>query len=127
MLTPGFPIRSGFSATLIYWFTVHVYSHLTAAEGHALIVTLFVLHGILSDIVGSPLDFTYLPARITHALVNVPMPGLELATPSKASPAKATLPGQLPTQPPAVKPAKPAASTTSSTSQPRKAESKKAK
>lgn len=125
-MSPGFPIRSGFTAALAYWFLVHVFGHLTPAEGYALVTTLFLGHGILSDLLGVPLDFTHLPARIAHGLSNVPMSGtLETA----AVPTKGPKAPETP-RPARSTPAKPAASSTTSTGTQgaqKKGESKKGK
>ncbi|KAK9840818.1 hypothetical protein WJX81_006890 [Elliptochloris bilobata] len=71
---PTFAARSGFVGAAGYWLAVHVYRALSAAEGKALIMTAFLAHGALSDLVGHPLDWTYPLARVAHALARVPMP-----------------------------------------------------
>ncbi len=49
---PGFAARSGFLGSLLYWLTVHQYPILLPLEGKALIVSLFILHGVLVDLFG---------------------------------------------------------------------------
>lgn len=79
MTEPGFPLRTGFFGSLIYWVAVYFLEILRPAEGAALVTTIFILHALASDLVGRPLDYTYPLARIGHAVTNVPMPGLQRA------------------------------------------------
>lgn len=102
---PGFALRTGMFGSLTYWLAVHVFEVLKPREGGALLVTIFVAHGLASDLVGQPLDYTHPIAYVLHTLLLVPMPGA-----------------------PAVKAARPAASkSTSATSKGGKSEAKKTK
>ncbi|KAK9804406.1 hypothetical protein WJX72_011360 [[Myrmecia] bisecta] len=57
-VVPGFAFRSGFLGSVIYYGAVYVLGSLSRAEAKALIITLFVAHGVFADIVGQPLDYT---------------------------------------------------------------------
>jgi len=72
---PGFASRTGFAGTLAYYLSVHVLEVLKPAEGLALITTVFIVHGLLADLLKQPLDWTHPLAVIAHAVANVPMPG----------------------------------------------------
>jgi hypothetical protein len=61
--------------SLAYWLLVHVCAALTPLEGRALIISLFIMHGLLVDLFGWHFDFTFPPAYLAHAAANVPMPG----------------------------------------------------
>lgn len=71
---PGFVWRSGFLCSAAYYVSTHVLHALTAQQGRALMLTLFVAHGMVSDIVGSACDFTEPIANVLHVLLNVPRP-----------------------------------------------------
>lgn len=71
---PGFAARTGFLGALVYYLSVYVLEVLKPREGLALITTVYVVHGLLSDILRQPLDYTHPVAQVVHALVNVPMP-----------------------------------------------------
>ena len=73
-LVPGLTLRSGFVGAVVYWLCAHVYAVLTPMEAKALIISLYILHGTLSDLVGVPLDYTHHLAKLTHTVSNVPMP-----------------------------------------------------
>lgn len=60
---PGFPLRTGFLGSLIYWGSVYFLGVLKPAEGAALVTTIFIMHAIASDLSGRPLDFTWPVAR----------------------------------------------------------------
>lgn len=77
---PGFPLRSAFFGSLLYWVSVYFLGALKPAEGAALVTSVFVAHALASDLSGRPLDFTLPLARAAHAATNVPMPGLPPAT-----------------------------------------------
>lgn len=47
---PAFAARSGFLGSLLYWLTVHHFQSLSPLEGKALIVSMFILHGVLVDV-----------------------------------------------------------------------------
>ena len=47
---PAFAARSGFLGSALYWLTVHHLQSLSPLEGKALIISLFVLHGMLVDV-----------------------------------------------------------------------------
>ena len=49
---PGFAARSGFLGSLLYWLTVHQFATLSPLEGKALIISLFIIHGVLVDLFG---------------------------------------------------------------------------
>ncbi|KAK9816376.1 hypothetical protein WJX74_010431 [Apatococcus lobatus] len=76
MAAPTFVSRSAFQGTLLYYVAVHVLRTIGPAEGGAIIVTLFVGHGIIAELTGWNLDFTYPFARLGHAISNTPMPEL---------------------------------------------------
>jgi len=82
---PSFAARSGFLGAAGYWLAVHVYRVLTPAEGKALITTLFLAHGALSDLVSAPLDWTHPLAALAHAMARVPMPGAKTGAGMAAS------------------------------------------
>lgn len=84
---PGFPIRSGFFGSLLYWTSVYGMGWLKPSEGAALVIAILVAHGVLSDLSGRPLDFTYPIAKAAHTLTLIPMPGQPANTAAKASPA----------------------------------------
>lgn len=71
---PGFAARTGFLGALAYYLSVHVLEALKPKEGLALVTTAYVVHGLLSDLLRQPLDYTNPIARVAHAIVNVPMP-----------------------------------------------------
>lgn len=75
MSVPGFALRTGFLGALTYYLSVHVFEALKPKEGVALITTVYVVHGILADLLRQPLDYTHVLAQAAHAIVNVPMPG----------------------------------------------------
>lgn len=89
---PGFAARTGFLGALVYYLSVHVLEVLKPKEGLALITTTYVVHGLLSDILRQPLDYTHPVAKIVHAVVNVPMPNTQTAgakqAPGKVKPAQ---------------------------------------
>ena len=53
-------------------------------EGKALVLTFYIAHAVLSELLARPLDWTLPLARMAHALGNVPMPGLQPVGPSKS-------------------------------------------
>lgn len=73
IVEPGFALRSGFFGSLLYWSTVYGVGWLKPAEGAALVITIFVVHGVSSDLSGRPLDFTYPIAKGLHMATLVPM------------------------------------------------------
>jgi hypothetical protein len=85
---PGFPLRTGFLGSLIYWGSVYYLGVLKPAEGAALVTTIFIAHTIASDLSGRPLDFTWPVAWAAHAVTNVPMPGLQTAQQPKLAASK---------------------------------------
>ncbi|DBA94266.1 TPA: hypothetical protein ACH3X1_001883 [Trebouxia sp. C0004] len=82
---PGFASRTGFAGTLAYYISVHVLEVLKPAQGLALITTVFVVHGVLADVLKQPLDWTHPLAVITHAVANIPMPALQPASKQAAA------------------------------------------
>jgi hypothetical protein len=46
---PGFPLRTGFFGSLMYWVTVYFLGVLKPAEGAALVTTIFIAHAVASD------------------------------------------------------------------------------
>lgn len=84
---PGFPLRTGFFGSLLYWLTVYFFGVLKPLEGAALVTTIFILHGVAADLTGQPIDFTYRLALMLHRVTGVPMPGQppkrRAVTPSK--------------------------------------------
>ena len=73
--TPGFASRTGFAGALIYYLSVYVLQLLKPAQGLALVTTTFILHGLMSDLLKQPLDWTHPLAVVAHKIANVPMPG----------------------------------------------------
>lgn len=41
-------------------------------EGKALVTSIFIAHGLLSDLLGRPLDFTEPIASVLHTVTNIP-------------------------------------------------------
>ena len=91
MVAPTFVSRSAFQGTLLYYLVVHVLRSVGPSEGGAIIVSLFVGHGIIAELTGWNLDFTYPFARIGHAISNTPMPEL-MGGPAAAVGAKSAAP-----------------------------------
>ena len=60
-------------ATAGYYLLVHIAKQLSPLEGKGLVTTVFIAHGLLSDLFGIPLDFTEPVARVIHAITNIPM------------------------------------------------------
>lgn len=71
---PSFVWRSGFMCSVVYYAITYVGQWLTAQQGRALMLTLFVLHSLVSDVVGGACDFTDPIASVLHLLLNVPRP-----------------------------------------------------
>lgn len=63
---PGFPLWSALLAALSDYLLVHVTRTLTAAEGLALVTTVFVAHGLACDLTGRRLDYTRPVAQLVH-------------------------------------------------------------
>ena len=40
-------------------------------------ITFYIAHAVLSELLARPLDWTYPVARLAHSIGNVPMPGLQ--------------------------------------------------
>ncbi len=72
---PTFAWRSGALATTAYYLLSHVAEALSQREAKALLTVVFIGHGLLSDVLGRPLDFTQPVARILHGVLNIPVPG----------------------------------------------------
>ena len=49
---PGFALRSGFAGAVLYYVLVLNWHWLSAEEGRGLIVLLYVIHGVISDLAG---------------------------------------------------------------------------
>lgn len=75
---PGYVWRSGFFAAALYWGLVYASPILTADQGKALLVVVFLAHGLLQDVLGTPCDFTSPLSTVMHTLTNVPRPGVAL-------------------------------------------------
>lgn len=86
MAAPTFVSRSAFQGTLLYYIAVHVLRTVGPGEGAAIIVSLFVGHGIIAELTGWNLDFTYPFARLGHAISNTPMPELAGRASSSTTP-----------------------------------------
>jgi hypothetical protein len=87
---PGFPLRTGFFGSLLYWLTVHFFGVLKPLEGMALVTTIFIAHGIAADLTGRPVDFTYPLAWVLHGATGVPMPGAQPRKQPAVTPSKKT-------------------------------------
>ena len=53
---PGFALRSGFAGAVLYYLLVLEWHWLSAEEGRGLIVLLYVIHGVISDLAGKRFD-----------------------------------------------------------------------
>ncbi|GIL90578.1 hypothetical protein Vretimale_17477 [Volvox reticuliferus] len=96
---PTFVWRSAALAAGGYWVACKYTSLLTSQEAAAVVITVLLIHSVLSDLFGSDVtDFTYPLAKIAHALSLVPMP-TETAVPAASKAAKKS-------SQPLVKPAK---------------------
>ena len=73
--------------TTAYFVLAHWLEGWTPKEARAVITAIFIGHGILADLSGSPLDFTAPIARVLHLLLNVPDPNAK-TLPVKAADAK---------------------------------------
>lgn len=82
---PGFVWRSGFLCSAAYYVTTHVLELLTVQQGRALMLTLFVVHSVVSDVVGGACDFTEPLASVLHVLLNVPRPVVPVSRAKKQS------------------------------------------
>ena len=76
---PGFASRTGFAGALVYYLSVYVLEALKPAEGLALVTSMFVVHGLCSDLLRQPLDWTHPLAIVAHQVANVPMPSAQKA------------------------------------------------
>ncbi|KAK9806453.1 hypothetical protein WJX73_009380 [Symbiochloris irregularis] len=76
---PGFAVRSGFAGALLYYLSVTQWHWLSPDEGRGLIVLLYVIHGLISDIAGRPLDFTLPIARLVAVAQGLTAVMLEIA------------------------------------------------
>ena len=92
MSAPGFPLRTGFAGALTYYLSVHVLQALKPAEGLALITTVFLVHGVLSDLLKQPLDWTHPLAVTFHKIANIPLPSTN--APVKKPQSKQALPAK---------------------------------
>ncbi|KAG2431332.1 hypothetical protein HYH02_013322 [Chlamydomonas schloesseri] len=85
---PTFVWRSAALAAVGYWGVCKYTNLLTSQEAAAVVITVLLLHSIISDLAGpAAADFTYPVARVAHAITLVPMPGAPAAAsalPSKA-------------------------------------------
>ena len=79
VISPGFASRTAFAGALAYYLSVHVLEVLKPTEGLAVVTTVFIVHGLLADLLKQPLDWTHPVAVIAHAVANVPMPGTQPA------------------------------------------------
>ncbi|GLI68493.1 hypothetical protein VaNZ11_012935 [Volvox africanus] len=85
---PTFVWRSAALAAAGYWVACKYTSLLTSQEAAAIVITVLLIHSVLSDLFGSGVtDFTYPVAKIAHALSLVPMP-TENALPAASKAAK---------------------------------------
>ena len=72
LTAPGFAWRSGALGASVYYLLVHILQQFTPKEGKALVTSVFIAHGLLSDLLGRPLDFTEPIAAILHTVTNIP-------------------------------------------------------
>ena len=92
---PGFALRTGFAGAIAHYFSVYVFEVLKPNEGLALITTVYVVHGLLSDLLKQPLDWTHPVAVVAHTIANVPMPGqLPASKQTQNKPSKQRQPAQ---------------------------------
>jgi hypothetical protein len=61
-----------------------LYFSIYLVQGLALVTTVFIVHGVVADVLGSPCDFTYPLAYVAHTLTLVPMPGVSVYLAKKA-------------------------------------------
>ncbi|KAL3159054.1 hypothetical protein ABBQ32_011052 [Trebouxia sp. C0010 RCD-2024] len=94
--SPGFASRTAFAGALVYYLSVHALEVLKPAEGLALVTTVFVVHGLCSDLLRQPLDWTHPLAVLAHKIANVPMPSAQGGV--KKPQSKAALPAKSSTQ-----------------------------
>lgn len=80
----------------MYYLSVYVLEVLKPAEGLALVTSVFVVHGLCSDLLRQPLDWTHPLALTTHKLANVPVPNAQTA--AKKPQKQGTLPAKSSTQ-----------------------------
>lgn len=76
----------------MYYLSVHALEALKPAEGLALVTTVFVVHGLCSDLLRQPLDWTQPLAVLAHKVANVPMPSAQGGV--KKPQSKAALPAK---------------------------------
>ncbi|GIL68827.1 hypothetical protein Vafri_22058 [Volvox africanus] len=85
---PTFVWRSAALAAGGYWVASKYTNLLTSQEAAAIVITVLLIHSVLSDLFGSDVtDFTYPVAKIAHALSLVPLP-TETALPAASKAAK---------------------------------------
>lgn len=65
---PGYPLRSGFLATLAYYLLVHVAGVLTRAEGRGLVISVFVAYDLAAGLTGLPMDYTAPFGKLFHTV-----------------------------------------------------------
>ncbi|KAG2497521.1 hypothetical protein HYH03_004670 [Edaphochlamys debaryana] len=92
LAAPGFVWRSAFLGAAGYWAACKATALLTSAEAAAVLITVLLVHSVVSDLLGAAAsDFTYPIARVLHTLSLVPMPtaGPVALAPAKPAPAPA--------------------------------------
>lgn len=74
LLAPSFAWRSGVLGTSAYFFLAYGVEGWAPKEARAVVTLIFIVHGILADLFGVPLDFTAPIAKLLHLVLNVPDP-----------------------------------------------------
>jgi len=74
LTVPAFASRSGFIAASVYYLGAHVLQLASKEAVAGIVVTSLMLHSLLADLLGLPLDFTAPLAQLMHSCCNVPMP-----------------------------------------------------
>lgn len=76
----------------MYYLSVYVLEVLKPAEGLAVVTSVCVVHGLCSDLLRQPLDWTHPLAVMTHKVANVPVPNAQAA--AKKPQKQGTLPAK---------------------------------
>eukprot|EP00803_Ostreobium_quekettii_P005457 evm.model.scf_1373.5 EVM.evm.TU.scf_1373.5 scf_1373:36153-41262(+) len=85
IMVPGFVWRSALLSAMTYYYLVHWAGQISSEEGLALVRTVLIVHGLLSDLSGWPLDVTKPIALVACTASNIPDPSEEKPTSSSAS------------------------------------------
>ncbi|GFR53249.1 hypothetical protein Agub_g16026, partial [Astrephomene gubernaculifera] len=95
---PSFVWRSAFLASAAYYGSCKASSLLSSQEAAALIITVMLVHSVLSDLLGAArTDFTYPLAWLLHKISLIPMPS-DSPAPAVAAAKPAKQPSQAPKQ-----------------------------